>query len=784
MVASVLFSFRCPNIPAGLLREVICPFLRLRVLSMVVLLLLAAPPGLCSFSPGSAAAQELQTEAAQAREAPAFTAEELAEAAATLRELYYDRAWELAALRGEAFDLKAPDALEVRAWYALSLARGGRVDDAVEVAEDLLERAPDAFWPHFAMAGSIFRHTDRWDEAKEPIQRALELEPGNLDALSLHADILRYTDGEQEAIDYIQSLPSDLGGHPLLQIRKAVALDAIAVEEDDDEAREAALDYFRQVMALDEDFLEPPFFLGTRLRSPEDAEESAALLRRAAELSPSHEVHRYVWRQILAMRDMDEAEKMTLLDEAVAELWERGGKTGGALQAAAGMYDQANRQEVRDSLWNVILAEFPDSPGAEWALVSRYRDLSRRISEATRAGEEPDPKLRAEYRRQLESFLLRPTFHRETLRGDAYRNLLYLLRDEDEVDPEFLYNVVRGVELYEGINTRIIYGMAPTILADHGVYLDYAETLARKGMTEVEKDLEEYRERGIFDTEEQFEAAAGSARASMLDALGWVLFAKGELDDAEGELLRAMQLTDRSTSVYLHLGKLYERRRALALEEGPGNGAIDYLDQALDFYLKGTLVQAMGENPNDEELERLYTERFGSMEGFDEYVATANVDDTEARRAEILAGRLEEPEPVAAFTMATLDGDTLRSEELAGKVVVINFWGTWCGPCVVEMPGIQEFYDRYKDDSRVEVLTLSNDQNLDVLRRFMEKEEYTFPVMLDEGYVDEVKVRAFPTTWFIGPDGMLAFKKRGWSGDLPREFGWRVEALRGGGGPP
>ena len=135
---------------------------------------------------------------------------------------------------------------------------------------------------------------------------------------------------------------------------------------------------------------------------------------------------------------------------------------------------------------------------------------------------------------------------------------------------------------------------------------------------------------------------------------------------------------------------------------------------------------------------------------------------------------------MAEFAMATLEGDTIRSADLAGKVVVINFWGTWCGPCVVEMPGIQEFYDQYKDDPGVVVLTLSNDENIDVLRRFMEKEEYTFPVMLDDGYVEEVSVRAFPTTWFVSPDGIRAFEKRGWSDDLPQEFGWRVEALRGG----
>ncbi len=708
------------------------------------------------------------------------TPQELSEVARGLREDYYDRAWELGVREGAKWNLQAPDALETRAWYALNLARAGQLEDALAVAEDLVERAPDAFWSNFALAGSLFRDSDRVEEAEAPAEKAVSIAPDNLDGLSLYADILRYTQGQQEAIEYIDSLPPEFGGTALVQVRKAVALDALAGESEDSLAQAAAYDAFRQVMALDEDFLEPVFFLGTRLRAPEDQEEASALLRRAAELSPSYEVHRYVWSQIMARRDIAEDEKAALLDEAVEKLWDRGGRTAGALQAAASMYEQVSRLETRDSLWAEAIEEFPDSPGAEWALVYKYRALNSKIAEQMRAGEDVDPVLEAEYRRQLESFLLRPKFHRETLRGDAYRSLFYLLSEDEEVDSELLYNVVKGMELYEGINTRIIYGLGPLALADQGVYLEYAESLARKGMVENEKDLEEAREAGIFDSEEQYEESAARSRATYLDALGWVLFAQGNLEGAELTLLEAVQATDQSASAFLHLGKLYERRYARAVAEGPESGATDFLDQALGFYLEGTLVQGMGDNPNEEALEAAYTKRYGSMEGFADFTAGASATDADARKAKILAERIEEPEAVAAFAMPTLEGDTIRSSDLAGKTVVLNFWGTWCGPCVVEMPGIQEVYERYKDDPDVMVLTLSNDENIDVLRRFMDEEDYTFPVMLDDGYVSQVGVQAFPTTWFVTPDGMRAFEKRGWSDDLPQEFGWRVEALMGG----
>ena len=94
------------------------------------------------------------------------------------------------------------------------------------------------------------------------------------------------------------------------------------------------------------------------------------------------------------------------------------------------------------------------------------------------------------------------------------------------------------------------------------------------------------------------------------------------------------------------------------------------------------------------------------------------------------------------------------------------------------MPGIQEFYDQHKDDPGVVFLTIANDTNPDLVHRFMAEHEYSFPVLLDDGFVRDAGVRAFPTSWFIDARGQIWFEKQGWSEELAEEFGWRVEALR------
>ena len=102
------------------------------------------------------------------------------------------------------------------------------------------------------------------------------------------------------------------------------------------------------------------------------------------------------------------------------------------------------------------------------------------------------------------------------------------------------------------------------------------------------------------------------------------------------------------------------------------------------------------------------------------------------------------------------------------KPVFINFWATWCPPCRAEMPSIQQLYDRYRGNDQVAFLMVSNEEP-DVVRGFMEKGGYDFPVYIGQSRSPmKLQSNVLPTTFIISKEGEIVLEKKGsakWHGD-------------------
>lgn len=117
------------------------------------------------------------------------------------------------------------------------------------------------------------------------------------------------------------------------------------------------------------------------------------------------------------------------------------------------------------------------------------------------------------------------------------------------------------------------------------------------------------------------------------------------------------------------------------------------------------------------------------------------------------------------FSFTSLQGEYISLEELRGKVVVLDFWGTWCPPCVESVPELRNMYKRYSKEASFVLLGISSDGDEDVWREFTEKNKMVWPQYLDHDRRIQraFGVRSFPTYIVIDHEGIVQYQSVGTS---------------------
>ena len=133
--------------------------------------------------------------------------------------------------------------------------------------------------------------------------------------------------------------------------------------------------------------------------------------------------------------------------------------------------------------------------------------------------------------------------------------------------------------------------------------------------------------------------------------------------------------------------------------------------------------------------------------------------------------------------LAAIDGKTVRLSEYRGKIVFIDFWATWCAPCVAELPNVKEAYEKYHKDG-LEVISISFDSDAKTAEKFAQRKGMTWTQIWAKGgdksdLAKQYGVAGIPATFLIGPDGKCVAKDlRG--GALVERIGEEVAKLRNG----
>lgn len=120
-------------------------------------------------------------------------------------------------------------------------------------------------------------------------------------------------------------------------------------------------------------------------------------------------------------------------------------------------------------------------------------------------------------------------------------------------------------------------------------------------------------------------------------------------------------------------------------------------------------------------------------------------------------------EQAPQFVAKTLDGKPFELSDLRGKIVLVDFWATWCGPCIAEMPNIRKTLDKYGEDGDFVVLGISLDNDEKTVGKFIRKREIPWAQIVTgpadkSAIAQQYFVAGIPATFLIGPDGKVVAK--------------------------
>lgn len=235
-----------------------------------------------------------------------------------------------------------------------------------------------------------------------------------------------------------------------------------------------------------------------------------------------------------------------------------------------------------------------------------------------------------------------------------------------------------------------------------------------------------------------------------------------------GNTSAAIQAAEASYKVYASVEAAREAARWLA-SAGKNAEALQYLADAFGI---GALHSTDPEIASDRaQMAELYRKVHGTETGLGDLILKA-YDDTSfafaARRAELRSfdpnSQLTDP---MQFTLSGVDGDKLKLSTLLGKVVIIDFWATWCAPCRAQHPLYEEVKGKFKDRADVAFLAVDADQNRELVKPFLDQMKWNEKVYFDDGLQALLQVSSIPTTIILGKNGQVFTRMIGY---LPDRF--------------